>query len=131
MTTTLGKTYITIDLHNSGQPPTHNHDDTYNPRTMERGLDCQQEEETERRVRRGTYGNRGDLPKIRNKSRKLPFGGGDTARTPHKLSFGIEVRRITRTGKTLLVPKDDRSRKLFPEVKDLNGKSAKNMANCI
>ena len=33
-------------------------------------------------------------------------------------------RRITRTGNALLVPKDDRSRKLLTEVKDLNGKSA-------
>ena len=51
-------------------------------------MDCQQEEETARRGRRGTYGNRGDLPKIRNISRKLPHGGGDTGRTPPKISLG-------------------------------------------
>ena len=32
------------------------------------------------------------------------------------------ARRITRTGNALFVPKDDRSRKLLTEVKDLNGK---------
>ena len=88
LTTTQGKTYITIDLPNSGQPPAHNHNGTYNPRTRERGLDCQQEEETGRKGRRGTYGNRGDLPKIQNKSRKLPHGSGDTGRTEPKISLG-------------------------------------------
>ena len=51
-------------------------------------MDCQQEEETGRRRRRGTYGNRGDLPKIRNNSRRLPHGGGDIIPTPPKLSLG-------------------------------------------
>ena len=45
-------------------------------------------EETGRRGRRGTDGNRGDLPKIGDKFRKLPHGGGDTGRTPLKISLG-------------------------------------------
>ena len=50
-------------------------------------MDCQQEEETKRRGRHGTYGNIGDLPKIRNKSRKLTYGGGDTGLSPPKISL--------------------------------------------
>ena len=40
----------------------------------------EQENEMGRRGRRRTAGNRGDLPKIWNKSRKLPHGGGNTGR---------------------------------------------------
>ena len=74
-------------------PPDHNYNGTYNPRTRERGLDCQQEEKMKRRGRPGTDGDRGNLPKIRNKFIKLPHGGGNTGRTTPKISLGGSIKK--------------------------------------
>ena len=97
-------------------PPAHNHNGTYNPRTRERGLDCHQEEEMgEEEDAEHTEKEDINLGSFRMEAEIL-------SELHLKYPWVKVVRRITRTGNALLAPKDDRSRKLLTEVKDLKGK---------
>ena len=58
--------------------------------------------------RRGTDGNRGDLPKIRNTSRKLPQEGRDTSRTPPKISLGESSKKDNTDRERLVRPQHGR-----------------------
>ena len=129
LTTTQGKSYIAIDRPNSGQPPAHNHYGVYYPRTKGRGLDCHEEEEAGRRGRRGDEED-GEQMESEETFRKFGINLGSfrtgaeiLAELHLKYPWVKVVRRITRIGNALLVPKDDRTRKLLTEMKYLNGKT--------
>ena len=58
----------------------------------------------EKKRRLGTYGNRGDLLKIWNKSRKFPHGGRDTGQIPPNISLGKSSKKHNMDRESLARP---------------------------
>ena len=62
------------------------------------------------------------MPKIRHQLGELPYRGGGISRAAPKIPLDESTKEATKEGHALLVPTENRSKKLLMKVKSTNGK---------